>query len=327
MKAKYLFGAVLISFASCASATASANVPMQTIDMKSDLCSINAAATEETLAQFKYEDALNIRTISVAEKMLKFMDARKWKSGVPMGEQMNSAEAIQFRDLEAQQKDTTLSSLTESKRTRDIQVLQSMSIIAKQLSDGSYKVPVDKNSQEFILAQLIVLSREEFPISDEMHDKSFQIKGNCNFENSLLSAAWRAVDKKDKWDEINKFVKQSEDLIKKYGKNYDKGQMTEEERRTFDSGEKFAKEFLMMRDLSKDLVFISKLENVSKLQLEARRSSHLLSPGDADYISVVWDQWKIEGKISSEQHNLTRALNYINERIPSEFMNSAQQEN
>ena len=72
----------------------------------------------------------------------------------------------------------------------------------------------------------------------------------------------------------------------------------------------------------KDLLFIARLDAVSKLQRDARHQSQYEAPGDNDHINVVWNEWAKEGKITKEQDELSRVLNFINERFPTEFMKS-----
>jgi hypothetical protein len=327
MKAKYLFGAVLISFASCASSTAPKQLSVQAVDMQSELCTVTSATNDELSVHAIGFVRLLDRATEINKNFEKLMNSRKWKDGVAVGEQMNSAEAVEFGKLQVQTSSSLWSIIFESKRERDIKVFARMAKISAQISADSYTLPTDTNSEEYILAQFVMGGQKIFPISDDTYYESLSQRGNCNLEHALLSSAERALDNKDLLKRFESFKKSAENFAIKYGKPIVVDRMTSEDRGVFEAGKTSVAEMERMIAHSKNLVLISKLEAVSKLQLEVRRKSQYEAPENIDHISVVWDEWRKNGKITDEQNELTRFTNYINEKIPSEFTKEAAKEN
>lgn len=101
MRAKYLFGAVVISFASCASATAPKQLSVQAVDMQSELCTVNSATNDELSVHTIGFVRLLDRASEINKNSEKFIKSRKWKEGVAVGEQMNSAEAIDLANCKS----------------------------------------------------------------------------------------------------------------------------------------------------------------------------------------------------------------------------------
>lgn len=327
MRAKYLFGAALISFASCAPATATTELSVQTVDMRSELCTVTAAANDELSVQSKNLVRQLDVALEVNTKFQRFTKSRKWKAGVAMGEQMNSAEAVEFGKLQGQTSSSILSILIESKRERDIKVFAKMAKIAEQISTNSFVLPDDTNSEEYILSLFVVGGQKMSPVSDDAYHESLSQRGDCNLERALLGNAERALDNEGALKRLENFQKTAESFAIKYGKPIDPDKMTSEDRSLFEAGMKAVGEIERLIAHSKNLVLIAQLEAVSKLQLAVRRQSQYEAPGNLDHISVVWDEWRKNGKITDEQNELTRTTNLINEKIPADFMKDAEKEN
>lgn len=325
MRAKYFFGAIWIGFASCASAAATTQLSGQAVDMQSELCTVTAAADNELLSQKNVFRRLLDEAAGANNKSLKFIRSRKWKDGVAIGEQMNAAEAIEFGKIQEQTSSSLLSIITEDKRERDIKVFAKMAKISAEISTNSFILPTDTNSEEYILALFVVGGQKMSPVSDDAYYESLSQRGDCNLERALIGNAERALDNRDLLKRFENFQKTAENFAVKYGKPIEPEKVTSEDRALLEAGMATVAEMERLITHSKNLVLIAKLEAVSKLQLAVRRQSQYESPGNIDHISIVWDEWRKNGKISDEQNELTRTTNLINEKIPSDFMKSAEE--
>lgn len=284
-------------------------------------CSVSDATAQEIRLQASDEARLLEHQREVIGKLQKLVDSRKWKSGVPLGDQMNPTEANEFGNLQEQAKIGVLSIMYDSKRTRDIRVFARMAHIADLMDDPNYVPPADTDGEEFLLYGIIETVRDIFPVSDqELYDAT--TNGSCSLEQALLGEALRVIRAPQKLAKFFQIKKQIDALVVKYGQPLDPQRMTTEDQKILAAAQMTMSQYKKMLQHAKDFIFVSKIESVSKLQLAARRQSQYESPGNIDHFDVVWNSWKSSERVSAEQDKLSGVLNLINEKIPSDFAKS-----
>lgn len=310
----------LLAIALLISAVGGANAE---IKGRSDIaeCSVSDATAEEMRLQASDEARLLEHQREVLGKLEKLVASRIWKDGVPLGDQMNPTEANAFGNLQEQTKIGVLSIMYESKRTRDIQVFARMAHIADLMDDPNYLPPADTDGEEFLLYGIIETVRDIFPVSDQELDEA-NPNGLCSLENALVGASVAVIDAPKKLPNITQIKKTMDALALKYGKPLDGRSMTAEDRKTLEDSRLTLTIMKNMWQHARDLMFISKIESVSKLQLAARRQSQYESPGNINHFDVVWNSWKSSGRVSEQQDKISGVLNLINEKIPSDFAKS-----
>lgn len=68
------------------------------------------------------------------------------------------------------------------------------------------------------------------------------------------------------------------------------------------------------------LLRLSLIESTSKVMADALRADQYESPADMSYSGTNWKRWLAEGRISAAQNRASGVVNFVNERIPSNFM-------
>lgn len=68
------------------------------------------------------------------------------------------------------------------------------------------------------------------------------------------------------------------------------------------------------------LLRLALLESTSKVMADALRADQYESPADLSYSGTNWKRWLADGRISSAQDSASGLINFINEKVPSDFM-------
>lgn len=316
--------ALLAAFCLFASYEADAIVPASvlTLDMRDPRCTVQAAAFEENK-----EDSVGVvrglnRQIEITNKFKRFMNSRKWKHNLSVGEQMTPAEANEFGNLQEQMKIGIFGSLLEAKRGRDIHVLSQMADTAKSML-SNFQEPKNAKSDAFALVGLLAVGRQKFQLSDTVEvDTMVMSQGKCSLQNALTAEAKRVLDSIDTIPGVHRASADMTGLGQKYGAPIDTAKLDDTEKLLYDRTTAVMDTAIKRQNYFKDLLFIARIDAVSKLQRDTRRQSQYEAPGDNAHIDVVWSDWIKEEKITKEQDELSRVVNYINERFPTEFMKS-----
>lgn len=322
---KMAWGFVLIVSGSVASSPVLAKpVDTSSISMSDSLCTIDAAGQEALREHTARYVGLLDAQLSTTKKFQAFMNSRKWKPGTPVGDQMTAKEAVIFGNLQEQTKIGVLTMILEDKRARDLRVLIDAAELAEKIDVDRY-TPKDEQSEEFILGALLVGARELFPTKPAQADKLLSQTGTCNLELALIAQAAKVTKRVLKMPSVD----QADDLITglaaKYGKPIDRSKLNADEKIAFDRSKYLVEQVKAELNLRDDLLFLARLEQVSKIQRDVRRESQLEAPGDNNHINEVWQRWIVQGRITASQEELSRILNFIDQKIPTEFAKSADQ--
>ena len=197
-----------------------------------------------------------------------------------MGEQMNSKEASIFERLQQETKVGLLAWMVEELRVRDLRVFIAGASVAKKI-DIYGQIPKDESSDEFVVATILAGGRDILALEPEGEARILAETGKCTLERALIVEARRA-----------------------------KG-VVGNQIETVNS--------VSTVHYRADLLLLARLEHVSKLRRDVRRQSQLEAPGDADHFNVVWEEWRRDDRIIDSDHKLTGILDYIGEKIPTEF--------
>src|SRR5262245_56422490 len=106
-------------------------------------CGVRESAAGEMNSQMAVQARLAEQELKVLHELDKMMKAHDWKSGVPVGEQMTAVEADQFGTLRQRQQSLAVAGLHESKRERDVRVIQRMARLADETARYGLEVPKD----------------------------------------------------------------------------------------------------------------------------------------------------------------------------------------
>lgn len=288
------------------------------LDMKDAKCTIDAASNEAVVDQLKAESRLADHQLTTTAKFQALIDSHPWKENVAMGEQMTPTEANTFGNLQEQMRVGTLSMLLESKRSRDLMVFIEMADIAKRMK-GDYQLPKDENSEEYLLAVLLNVGREKYALDPASETRLLSRTGKCDFENALIAGAGAALVSAQNVPGADRAGTDITTLAAKYGKPIDRAKLDEDEKLIFDRSRAVVTAAIGRENYAKDLLFVARLEAVSAIQQSVRRQSQFEAPGDQDHLKAVWEEWRSGGKITTAQNDLSAILNYISEKIPTNF--------
>lgn len=288
------------------------------LDMRDPKCAVQAAARDEAVEHSKSLVRMLDGQMVVNQRFDNFMKSRKWKPKISVGEQMTPTQANEFGNLQEQIKIGLLSLMFESKRDRDIRVLGRMAELARQMK-GGFAIPKEA-TEDHLLAALISAGREVMKLSENDQAEIVARQGKCDFENAAIAEARRTLDSIDKIPGLRSAIAEADTLGAKYGKPIDADKLDEDEKVTFDRARAAIEAATRRAAYYEDLLFVSRLEAVSKLQRDVRRRSQFEAPGDNAHANTVWEAWRKDGKISADQNKLSSVLNFINEKIPTEMM-------
>lgn len=299
-----------------------ATKPVLQLDMHDPKCTIQAAGDAESKEHaVRYIALLNQQLVETRQWDV-FMNSRKWKPGVAVGQQMTASEAKTFSKLQQQTKVGLLSTILEEKRSRDLRVFISGARVAKQM-DLSRHIPSDEGSEDYTIATILEGSRDVFAIKEVDAVPLLSQTGKCSFERALIRGAGRFSDEAVSTATLNEAQATLDRLTAKYGSPINPGTLSPSDKAAFTRSASAVDNAKSRLHYYFDLLFLARLEQVSKLQRDVRRQSQIEAPGDVDHINVVWQSWRQQGRISDGQEELTRVLNYINEKIPTEFAKGA----
>ena len=301
---------------------ASAAIPPSVLglDLRDPRCTVQAASLDEGEEQSAGEVRSLTHQLAIMAKFQKFMDSRKWKPNVPIGDQMTPSQANEFGNLQEQTKIGVMAMILEARRRRDIRVFARMAEMARRMQAG-YLPPADEKNEEFSLAGFLMVGREKFQLSDDAEvDAMVMSQGKCTLQNALHAEAKRILDSIDTIPGVHNASADMAGLGQKYGSPIDRAKLDDSEKLLFDRTTEVMDMAIHRQVYYRDLLFIARLDAVSKLQQDTRRKSQYEVPGENTHINIVWDAGVKEGKITKEQDELSRIVNYINEKFPTDLI-------
>lgn len=320
MRAICLIGCTLSFLAASVGTHASTPAAPSVLNLKmlDPKCTIRAAGDAEIAIQnSKYIKTLD-QQLQGMKRWDAFMASRKWKKGVTMGEQMTPKELATFDKLRQETKVGLIATMFADKRMRDLRVFLTGANLAEQMR---LQKETSKNeaSEEFIIAAILVGGREALKANAEEAAPIIAQSGQCTFERALIAEANRTTDITRMSATVDAAQAVLERLAGKHGKPINPDVLQPDERAQFDEAVLSVSRTSAQVNYFTDLLLLARMERVSKLQRDVREQSLIEAPGDNDHINVVWETWKKEGRISADQDQLSRVLNFINTKIPGEF--------
>jgi len=286
------------------------------------LCNVQHAADQETAAHAKRSIPILDRSLRVNKEFEALMGSRKWKEGVPMVDQMSAEEASRFGELAQAQKAALFAALIESRRERDIRVIARMTRLADQVYRYGFELPKDEKSEEALLLGIVLSAEEAIPEKDRpapMEDSQFD--GKCTLEVALLLAAGDVIHEVTSMPGYEEWLSK----VKVYGQyvksDPDASRLSVAEREYLEKTFKPTSRVIMNGFwYANTLLRLALVESTSKVMADALRADQYESPADMSYSGTNWKRWVGEGRISPAQNRASGIVNFINEKIPSDFM-------
>jgi len=317
--------ALVISVATSAGADTLSQQDVRSLSMHSPLCTIEAGFDAEYLLQIRESARVSSGVLSTIDKFQDLFGSRTWEDGLPMGEQMTADEANTFGNLQERLAIGTLSSLIESKRKRDLDVIARMVRLAEDYSNDPNVLPESDSEDEFLMAIVLAL-RELTEINDADFEAAHQNQGSCTLENAIRAESTRVADGINDIYGLSEALADLSLLSKKYPSGFDAAAMSKDDssrlrNRIMPVVERARSE----AEYARDLMRLAELEAISKIMLEARRSDQYSAPGDLEYGGTTWNEWLEQGQITATQQEMSGAINVINERIPAEVVEQWEQ--
>ena len=262
------------------------------------------------------------RTITVLKEFESFADSRPWKPNIPMGQQMNTEEAVKFGELRQKQSAQMLLGLHYSKRERDINAIYQMAVIADKTARYGFEQPKDENSHEAVLAAIVFATREAVNIDSAEVSKMIHaaVQVPCSLEAALLQSAKVALNQlaEIRWEEASARLKM---LSKKYGEKLDVSKLTTIEQESYRSDSAVISKVQEQYNLVYDMLRLVRIEQTSKTMLASWLQDHSAAPGDIKYVGTTLRSWKDSDKIDDVTFRATGVLNFLNQKIPAELIN------
>jgi hypothetical protein len=312
-----LFSSLLAGFAMAEQQTS-----VRSANMHDEVCAVKSAWETEYITALDSSARIASNTSESILQMQELMASREWNEGKPIGEQMTSDEANKWGNLEAKLASGTFASLIEGKRERDVRVLERMTALAGGLYSSPERLP-EPDSEDAFLLGIVVAMRELYPIEADKLDLIPNMSGPCTFENSLRSEAWRTAKSAVSGYGVDEAFADLEALSEKYNGTLELAQMSSADARQLSQRIAPVVERVSMEiEFAKDLYRIAELDGVSKVMLEANRMDQYQSQGDLGYSGTTWKEWVETGRISQRQHEMSGAINLINERMPADIIKS-----
>jgi hypothetical protein len=298
---------------------------IRSLNMHAPSCTVEAAFEGEYWLQLRDSSRVSDGLLITLEKFETLIASRAWADDQPMGEQMTPEEANTFGNLQERMLIGNLSSLIESKRERDIQVISQMIQLAEDHSNNPSALPKSESEDEFLLGVVLAL-REINEVGDQDVEAARQNQGSCTLENALRAKAVRIADGINDIYGLSEAFADLEQLSAKYSAGFDEKTMSRDDFNLWKNRiQPVVSRAFSEAEFAKDLLRLAELESISKIMLETRRSDQYSAPGDLEYAGTTWNQWLEQGRISSTQQDMSGAINLINERIPAEVVNQWEQ--
>lgn len=286
------------------------------------LCNVQQTADQEMATHAKRSIPILERSLRINKDFETFMGSRKWEDGVPMSDQMSTAEATTFGELSQAQKVALFAALIESRRERDIRVIARMSRLADQTYRYGLEPPKDENSEDALLLGIMLGLEKVIPPKDRPKPiEEDEADAICTLERALLVAGGDVVHEVTRMPGYEEWLAKVS-VYERYKKNnVDTPQMPPADRdyfvKTFEPTSR-----VIMNGLwyANTLLRLALVESTSKVMADALRADQYESPADMGYSGTNWKRWVAEGRISSAQNSASGIVNFINEKIPSDFM-------
>ena len=286
------------------------------------LCDVEQGYAKETFSHLDASVNQGKNVKRALDNFQKFMNSRKWKDGVPMGEQMTTAEAVRFGELRQQIMDQNLLSLHFSKRDRDIDVLYRMAIIADKTARYGFDVPTDEKSKDYIANLFLFGARDVLPVDEKK--LAPLISGNekqpCSLEVGLLKAAFEALSEFMGVEGKGEAFATLTALAQKYGRPLDGSKMTPAEFEKYSLAMPIYEKAASRMTLSNDLQRLAIIENASKILFASWQQDQTAAPGQIEHVGATVQEWLRSGKLNKDQEKAIQILGAVNERLPAPLL-------
>lgn len=283
------------------------------------LCDLATGQRIETENQTKAVVAANERLLASFDEWRKFIGSRQWKDGVPMGEQMTSAESVKFGELRQKQMSAQIAALYESKRMRDIRVISRMAVLSDKVARYGLEIPSDQASEDFTLLAILSVFDQFHVVKDEELANSVAATTPCSLEIALLREASRAIAEGERVEGLDEAIRRINQLAAQFGKPIDPKKLPPAVRQEYENTlVPIVRKGMAFGELAANLYRLSLVEAASKKMLQAWHQDQYESPGDIKYTGTTWERWRKDGKVTETDHKMSGVINVINEKIPAD---------
>jgi len=204
----------------------------------------------------------------------------------------------------------------ESNRVRDIEVIGRLRGLMIAASDPEWRIPADKNSEDFLLAGVIIALREEIP---EPLSAVQDPTDACDIESALAREILR-IGEAAIGLRTEIVLAEMARIQAKYGVEIiDPSKLDAADRQAFDDVIEPVRKGLQERQqLIDDLARLYILEGTSERLLKSLRADLRESPGDTKALGRTWKLEFEAGQIPKEQVSARGFITLFDSRIPSE---------
>ena len=284
-------------------------------------CEIQKAAGTQWREVSQSSLRISEQALEDLDKLRSLMDAREWKNGKPMIDQMSAEEASAFERLRGSLANRQIASLIPSKRERDILAIAQMASIAEKFANREFEWPEDENSDESIVASFLLSIREHFPIAANESYPNAANLSDCDLQNALFMKADASLISANEYPFFEAAIDEMERLKKEYPNlNKSNEDMSERDRKAKREAKRIISEAFNFIDLADDYMRLAYLEEASKLLYDASMRDLFQHPGEVEKIGTTWKSWADDGRLTKQQLKAAALLYALNEIIPADVI-------
>ncbi|MEM5537541.1 hypothetical protein WNY58_14220 [Neptuniibacter pectenicola] len=290
--------------------------------MKVSDLSLGRCELREVIARKQFEST--DRAAAIAEQtlpLLKELEVINSKGTVPnkpIKDQLSADDIGKFAELSQRLKSAQISQLMESRRERDLKVMERMVMIADR--DYRWQEQPEEKDPDFIIYSAIQLLR--FTVKDV--NINAPTSSMCTLEYALHSLETEAIDKLNSGNaQLETAIKQFRSILAKYGmEKLDRSRLSKKELETVnDLMNGVIRPMQRHGDFIKDIENIKLMARASDITYESNKQDIAFSGGD---ISAIGATIQRRNKNNEFTENMQIALGLwikINEKIPADIVN------
>ena len=287
-------------------------------DLPLDRCEL-----QEVIARMSFESIQNIAVI--AEQSMLILDqigqinSKATIPNKPIGDQLSPEDIAKFAELGQRQKTLTLAQLIESRRQRDLIVIEKMTMLADQ--NYRWKTEPKEDTQDYIVYSfLALLQLSVVYLDDPIFAPTSPI---CNLDHALYSHEEIAITKYNEGNEkLNISMKEINEINAKYGtEKIDRSLLSKSDLKNVNEiTNNVFKPMQRHANFIKDIENIKLMGHASEIMYESTKQDIAFGGGDVEAIGQTIKRKTEKNEFDENTIIALGIWSLINEKIPSDVV-------
>lgn len=284
-------------------------------DVSPDNCKLRDVIARIQFESIEKAAAIAEQSLPVVDQLKQLVNKAK-DSNKPLQDQLATEDIIKFTELRERLKTTQLAQLMESRRQRDLMVIEKMTMIADR--DYRWNDQPKENDPDFIIYSNLQLLR--FMIkNNELKVPTIQ---SCTLEYALTLIESEAFEKLNSIKGLDSVTASIQSILVKYGmKTLDRSRLSKADLEKINEIENnILNPAERHRVFIKDLEHIKLMAKASEIMYEANKQDIAFGGGDTDTIGKTIQRKSKNGEFDEDTQLAIGLWTMINEKIPSQVV-------